>query len=81
MHTPSILKLPLPPVKHPKEVSFKKGYLPYDEAARTFLAINRDNMAKPYDSQPLRDITAKAYLVISSETLTPIAGRNIDSEV
>lgn len=78
---PSILKLPLPPVKHSKEVSFKKGYLPYDEPARTFLANHRDNLAKPYDCQPMRDITAKAYLVISHETLTPIAGKNIDSEI
>lgn len=48
---PSILKLPLPPVKYSKEVSFKKGYLPYDDAARTFLHSNRDNMSKQYDSR------------------------------
>ena len=78
---PSILKLPLPPVKHSKDIPFKKGYLAYDEAARAFLSSNRDNMAKQYDSQLLRDITAKAYMVINGETLTPLAGRNTGSEM
>ena len=73
-----------PPLKKQSEIiAFKKGYIAYDEQAKQFLNEYRASLSKQFHkvTEKTKEITADSFFVMNCQTLTPIAGKNIDESI
>lgn len=54
----------------------------YDEEAFNFLKLFRDNLSKPFKKiEPAKQITAKTFMIINCDNLTPLYGKDTQTPI